>query len=91
MSKVTIQAHVYQRESVGDQPMYALFGFEDNSGIFGAYVGPAILEYEIPPEFNPVAAEIAQIEAAKKLALDGYNKSVEKLNERLHKLQAITA
>ena len=45
---------------------------------------------DLPPDFNPISAEIASLEAEKALALEQYQKSVARINDRLSKLQAIT-
>jgi hypothetical protein len=45
---------------------------------------------DVPPDFNPVPAQVAALEAAKAKALAEYQKSVAEINERLSKLLCIT-
>lgn len=47
-------------------------------------------EVEVPDQVNVVAGMVANLEAAKKKALDDYNATVKQINDRLQKLLAIT-
>ena len=81
-----VNAQIWQRAS---PPKFVLF-----SSDMSAYGYTLLSELEVsytPPEgFNPVVAEVAAIEAAKQKAMNDYQASVKKLNDRLAKLLAVT-
>ena len=45
---------------------------------------------DLPPDFNPVAAEVSSLQEQKAQALEAYQRTVAELNDRLSKLLAIT-
>jgi hypothetical protein len=51
---------------------------------------PVEVDFDLPADFNPVACQVAGLEAAKLQALADYQASVAFINERLGKLQALT-
>ena len=87
----TIKGFVHVPMDYNGQPDYSLY-HTDMSGHegFGLCVGAAAFEYEPPADFNPVATEVAALEKRKTEALRAYSATVEKINERISKLQAIT-
>jgi hypothetical protein len=91
MTTITLHSHVYQNHEYYEGSATSYYIFNSKCDALGLYIGPIDVEYTIPSDFNPVAAEVASIEDLKLKALDAYNNSVQSLNERLSKLQAITA
>lgn len=77
---------------VEDEPQKLQFFTFDatNSGMGYTLVGPTSFEYELPDNWNPIAAEIAGLHAQQAAALSSYQSAVAKINERLSKLQALT-
>ena len=94
--KVTITGFVHARArrdyEMSDAPTeYSFFTFDATDSSMGYMkIGPASFEYELPAEWNPVAAEVASLEAKKAKALADYQQTVSEINDRLSKLQAIT-
>ena len=91
---ITLKAFVhYKHKEIWEEhdapPRFVLF-----SSDMSAYGYTLLSELEVsytPPEgFNPVVAEVAAIEAAKQKAMNDYQASVKKLNERLAKFLAVT-
>lgn len=91
MAKVEIKGFVHVRMDYQGRPDYQFF-HADMSGHdgFGLCVGETSFEYEPPADFNPVATEVAALEKRKAAALRAYQHTVNEINERLSKLQAIT-
>lgn len=89
--KITLSAHVYMERDFLGKMEYRLYGFDGlDQETFGVYVGPVSVDYEIPADFNPVAAQVKALKAKKAEALDAYNRTVAQINEQLSKLLAIT-
>lgn len=92
MTTVTIKGYVYQDLDAlkyEEKPRYVFFAFRNAGGGY-AEIGEHTISYQIPGDWNPVAAAISAIEAQKKAALDAYNETVGRLNEKLSKLTAIS-
>jgi hypothetical protein len=90
--QVTVEGHVYaKRDEWNDnETTFSLLGWKSDGDHFGIYVGPVTVTYELPAGWNPVAAELAALEAEKRAALDAYQASVTRINERIARLTAIT-
>lgn len=94
--KVTITGFVHLQkktayEDPNSPPVYVVFSFDATGSTMGyMMVGPASFEYEIPAEWNPVAAEVSALEKQKAEALAEYQKTVAHINGRLSKLLALT-
>lgn len=90
--KVTMKLHVYHSTNFDGSSKYdAWHGEKLDPDVFGIYVGPVEFDYHVPEDFNPVASEVVALEAKKSAALEDYQRTVAQINERLSKLQAITA
>lgn len=86
--QVTIKGHVYaDRTYTADKYRFSFYGCKNDA--LGLYVGEHSTTYELPDDWNPVAAEVAALEAQKKQALEDFQRTVAQINERLSKLQAI--
>lgn len=89
--QVTINCHVYAIESLYTPGKRSFFIANSKLDSLGLYVGPIEVTYDVPADWNPVAAEVATLEAQKKQALEDFQRTVAQINERLSKLQAITS
>ena len=87
--QVTIKGHVYAKEKYGAPGQYRFSFYGCKNDHLGMYVGPHEVTYDVPADWNPVAAEVATLEAQKRQALEDFQNTVAKINERLSKLQAI--
>ncbi len=88
---VTLTGHIYCRQDYGtDQPRFSVLSFKsDDAKYVGVWVGETQFDFTLPEGWNLTAAEIATLEAEKRAALDDYNATVQRINIRLSKLQAI--
>lgn len=86
----TINGHVYAEKRYGtDDYRFSFYGCSRND-CFGLYVCEHEITLDVPADWNPVAAEVAQLEAEKRGAIEDCRATVSRINERLSKLQAIT-
>jgi hypothetical protein len=53
------------------------------------YVGSQEIEIDVPDSYDPTAQKIAALEEHKKQVMANYQKTVNEINERISKLQAI--
>jgi hypothetical protein len=88
--KTTVHIHhqKYEWENEGQYLVYSC-KLDDNS--YRAYVCEQEIEIEVPDDFDPRAQQIAALETEKKRVMAEYQKTVTQINERINKLQAITA
>lgn len=86
--QITIKGHVYADHcSRTSGHTFHIYSCKLDS--LGLYVGPIKVTYDVPADWNPVADEIAKLQAQKKQALEDFQRTVAQINERLSKLQAI--
>ena len=87
--KTTIYIHhsQWQWEETGTyQVMYAKL--DDNE--YRTFVCEQEIEIEVPDDYDPRAQKIAALERQKRKAAADYQRTVDEINERISKLQAIT-
>lgn len=89
--QVTINGHVYANETYSKHDEYRFSFYGTKNEVFGLYVGPHEFTFDVPADWNPVAAEVASLEAQKQAAAEDFRITVQRINERLSKLQAITS
>jgi hypothetical protein len=91
MSTITLTGFVHTRvdEFTGKRE-YTFAAWDEWKSCGYVLVGPASLEYQLPPNFNPIAAEVAQLKAEKEAATAAFRKRLQEINEQLAKLEAIT-
>lgn len=58
--------------------------------IFGRVVAQAEVTFDVPAGLNPVQMAIEELEAEKAKVADDFRRTMESINDRLSKLQAIT-
>jgi len=89
MTKVTIKAFVHaDKYSASGYTIYPV----DMSRQFGTVcLGSVEVEYTIPPDFNPVAAEVAMLEKKLHFLADEYHGKAAQINGRIRDLQCLPA
>jgi hypothetical protein len=88
--KVKLTAHVYYNKyRWEDKGEYLLFYAKVDSTDTMIYVNSQELEIEVPENFDPRPSQIAALEAQKQKARADYQATVNDINDRISKLQAI--
>lgn len=88
--KVNLTLYVHSSVNSWDENKFCVFSFDAtklNTGYL--LVGTMEVEYEVPADWNPTAAEVLALEAEKRRLSDEFNAKVRTINDRLSKLQAI--
>lgn len=89
--KIKVTAHIYfSKYSWENNGEFLLFYAKIDGNENMVYVSTQEVEVEVPENFDPRALQIAALEAQKQKAMADYQKSVDDINERISKLQAIT-
>ena len=68
---------------------FELFGVKLDDAEFRAYVCSQEIEVDVPENYDPRAQQIAALEKQKQEAMANFQKSVDDINERISKLQAL--
>lgn len=92
MNTVRIKGYVHASKSykrAGDYE-FAIYSCKTSGDALGLFVGEVDIDYVVPADWNPVAAEVSVLEAQKAQALADYQATVAQINERLSKLLALT-
>jgi len=90
MAKIRIEGFIHaQKSEFSDETYYSFFTYKDMSEYGRMLVCPHVLEFELPAEFNPVAAQIASLTAQKEKLRQEFAASVRRIDEQISKLQAI--
>lgn len=88
--KQTLISHWRPAQFEGGNPEYTLCQADMSKyGLGYVVVGPVVVEYETPDDFNPVAAEIAVLQERANELRRGYESSVAQINRRVSELTAI--
>lgn len=87
--KTTIHIH-YCKYPWEDKAEYVVFSHRMDDDEYRAHIGEQQIEIEVPDGFDPRAQQIAALEAQKRKAAADYQRTVNEINERISKLQAIT-
>jgi len=88
--KVKVTAHIfYSQYHWEEKGEYLIFyaKIEDNDS--RTYVGEQQIEIEIPNNYDPRAQKILALEKQNQKVMADYQKTVDQINERISKLQAI--
>ena len=89
--KITQEVHLHARQpAYKDKPDFSVLSFKDDGASFGPCVASAMVEFVLPASWNPIAAELAMLEAKKRAAMDEYQRTVQQINEQISRLTAIT-
>lgn len=88
--KITVTAYVYYNKyRWEDKGEYLLFYAKVDSTENMVYVNTQELEIEVPEDFDPRAQQIEALEKQKKKAMADFQKTVDDINDRISKLQAL--
>ena len=89
--KIKVTAHIYfSKYSWENKGEFLLFYAKIDGSENMVYVSTQEVEVDVPENFDPRALQIAALEVQKQKAMADYQKSVNDINERISKLQAIT-
>jgi len=88
--KIKIKAYIhfekYGWESKGEFQLYCI-QLDDTD--YRAFVCEQEVEIEVPDNYDPRAQQIAALEKQKQKVMADFQKSVDEINERISKLQAL--
>jgi hypothetical protein len=88
--KVKITAHVhYNKYSWDEEGTFEVFSFKFDDDDHRTYVGEQEIEVEVPDNYDPRAQQIAALEKQKQKFMADYQRSVDEINDRISKLQAL--
>lgn len=88
--KVKITAHIhYNKYSWDEQGTFEVFCFKFDDDDHRTYVGEQEIEIEVPDNYDPRAQQIAALERQKQKVMADYQRSVDEINDRISKLQAL--
>jgi len=88
--KVKTIVHVYHTQySWEAKAKFEVFSLKMDDTEHCTYVGNQEIEIEVPDKYDPRAQKIAALEAQKKQVMADYQKTVNEINARISKLQAI--
>ena len=88
--KIKTTAHVYYEKYTWDkEPRYIVFSCKMEDTDSRTYIGEQQIEVEVPDNYDPRPAQIAALEKQKKKVMADFQKTVDQINERISKLQAI--
>ena len=86
--KITIKGWIHwQPERSYQEARFNWFAWDQMDGYL--LVGPHDITFDVPETFNPVACELAQIEAERKLRSQEFAETMRRLDLRVSKLTAI--
>ncbi len=88
--KVKITAHIhYLKYSWDEEGKFEVFSFKFDDDDHRTYVCTHEIEVDVPDNYDPRAQQIAALEKHKQKVMADYQKSVNEINERISKLQAL--
>jgi hypothetical protein len=88
--KVKITAHIhYNKYSWDDKGNFEVFSFKFDDDDSRTYVGEQEIEVEVPDNYDPRAQQIAALEKHKQKVMADFQRSVDGINEKISKLQAL--
>lgn len=88
--KVKITAHIYHCQySWEETSEYQIMYVKLDDCEHRTYVGEQEIEIEVPDNYDPRAQKIAALEKHKLKVMADYQKTVDQINERISKLQAL--
>lgn len=89
--KVKLTAHIhYQKYPWEEEGSFQLFSCKLDDTESRTYVGEQKVEVEVPDNYDPRAQQIEALEKYKRKVMADFQKTVDEINERISKLQAIT-
>jgi poly(3-hydroxybutyrate) depolymerase len=88
--KVKTTVHIYHSQySWETKAKFQVYSLKIDDTEHMTYVGSQEIEIDVPDSYDPTAQKIAALEEHKKKVMADYQKTVDQINERISKLQAI--
>lgn len=86
--KITVHIH-YNKYSWDDKGNFEVFSFKCDDDDSRTYVGEQGIEVDVPDNYDPRAQQIAALEKQKQKVMADFQRSVDGINEKISKLQAL--
>ena len=86
--KTTIHIY-YTKYEWQDKGDYSVSNYKFDDELNRTYVGQQEVELELPDNYDPRAQQVAALEKQKQKVMADYQKSVNEINDRISKLQAL--
>lgn len=87
--KTTVHVH-FQKYSFEENGQFVVFSCKmENAGDHYTYVGPQEIEVEVPENYDPRPQQVAALEKKKQQVMAEFQKTVDEINDRISKLQAL--
>jgi hypothetical protein len=88
--KIKLTAHIhYNKYQWEDEGQYQIWFAKMDDAEHRTYVGEQEVEIDVPDNYDPRAQQIAALESHKQKVMADYCKTVNEINDRISKLQAI--
>jgi hypothetical protein len=88
--KVKITAYIhYLKYSWDEVGKFEVFSFKFDDDDSRTYVGEQEIEVDVPDNYDPRAQQIAALEKHKQKVMADFQRSVDGINEKISKLQAL--
>jgi hypothetical protein len=84
-----LTAHIHFVKYSWDEGQFLIYGSKLKDSEHCTYVCSQEVEIDIPENYDPRAQQIAALEKQKQKAMADFQKSVDDINERISKLQAL--
>ena len=86
--KTTVHIH-YVKYSWETKGKFELFSYQLDDAEYRTYICSQEVEIDVPADYDPRAQQIAVLEKQKQKVMADFQKSVDDINERISKLQAL--
>jgi hypothetical protein len=88
--KLKATVHVYCcKYSWEEKATFQVFSFKMDDDNYRTHVSQQEIEIDVPEDYDPRLQQVAALEKRKKQMMADFQKSVDQINERISKLQAI--
>ena len=88
--KVKITTHIYYNKYPWEnEAEFEVFSFKMDDSDHRTYVCTNEIEFNVPDDYDPRFQQIAALEKQKQKVMADFQKTVDKINDRISKLQAI--
>ena len=88
--KLNTTVHVYyQKYAWEEKGSFSVLSFKADDSEHLTYVGQQQVEIDVPEDYDPRAQKVAALEKQKQKVMADYQKTVDTINEKISKLQAL--
>jgi len=88
--KVKTTVHIYHSQYSWEKTArFLVYHLKIDDGEHMTYVGAQEIDIEVPDDYDPRAQQVAALEKRKQKVMADYQKTVDEINERISKLQAL--